>query len=185
MNRTLRYPVDDRNGHVTARFAPTVGSTAQNGEMGIGRRLKERRVELGLSVKQVADAAGMAPTTLYDLEREEQHSTTRLHALGRVLGLNPEWADSGHGPRLAGSPTAPVQLVDTDQKSTGATVDMANVARDVLEIALLIAATAEPFRSQLIALARSLPKVDQPASPGSAPDIVRLPGSDQPDRTKR
>jgi hypothetical protein len=35
---------------------------------------------------------------------------------------------------------------------------MGMVAKDVLEVALLIAATAEPFRSQLIALARSLPK---------------------------
>jgi transcriptional regulator with XRE-family HTH domain len=156
MNRTLRYPVDDRNGNVTSRVAPTVGSTAYANEMGIGRRLKERRLELRLSVKQVADAAGMAATTLYDLEREEQQSTTRLHALCKVLGLSTEWADSGHGHRLAGSPTPPVNLVGSDHGHSGG--DMGMVAKDVLEVALLIAATAEPFRSQLIALARSLPK---------------------------
>jgi transcriptional regulator with XRE-family HTH domain len=175
MNRTLRYPVDDRNGNVTSRRGPTVGSTAYANEMGIGRRLKERRLELGLSVKQVADAAGMAATTLYDLEREEQQSTTRLHALCKVLGLSTEWADSGHGHRLAGSPTTPVQLVQSDQGA-----DMGMAAKDVLEIALLIAATAEPFRSQLIAMARSLPKVGTIVT-GETGKFSILPGPDQTD----
>jgi transcriptional regulator with XRE-family HTH domain len=164
MPPTLRHPVDERNGQGGGRD----GNTASITDQSIGRRVKVRRVELGLSVKAVADAAGMAATTLYDLERGEQQSTTRLHALCRVLGLNPEWADSGRGARLAGSPTAAV--VEPNQGSE----DMAAiVAREVLELALLISTVAEPFRSQIVALARTLPKV-KPAE-GEDTGIYRVP----------
>jgi transcriptional regulator with XRE-family HTH domain len=173
MPPTLRFPVDDGNVSVTGGVGHTVSITDQNPGMGIGRRIKERRIELGLSVKSVADAAGMAATTLYDLEREEQHSTTRLHALCRVLGLNPEWADSGRGSRLSGSPTSAVEVVEPDQKTTAGDDMAAIIAREVLEIALLISSVAEPFRSQLMDLARTLPK-KKPAE-GEDTGVYRVP----------
>ena len=87
---------------VIGRQRDSVGSGGYRPDMGIGRRLQERRRELRLSVKDVAARAGMAPTTLYDLEREEQHSTTRLHSICKVLGLQVEWVESERGPRLVG-----------------------------------------------------------------------------------
>lgn len=86
--------------------------------MGIGRRLKERRKELGLSVVVVAARAGLRPTTLYDIEREEQHSTTRLHALCKVLGLNQDWVETGRGTRIAPQPVVGEDMVKSDHKLT-------------------------------------------------------------------
>jgi transcriptional regulator with XRE-family HTH domain len=156
MPPTLRYPVKDRNTSNTEGLPSSVSGTDYARTMGIGRKLKERRVELGLSVKQVADAAGMAATTLYDLEREEQHSTTRLHALCKVLGLNPEWADSGRGPRLVGSPTLAPDSVPQDQEQVRAGTDMASVMREALEVAILLSSLSEPIRSNVIGMVRAL-----------------------------
>lgn len=69
--------------------------------MTIGSRLKERRKELQLEVAEVARAVGMAPSTLYDVERGDQESSTKLHLLCALLGLNPKWVESGRGQRLA------------------------------------------------------------------------------------
>lgn len=69
--------------------------------MTIGNRLKERRKELRLSVAEVADAVGMAHSTLYDIERGDQESSTKLHLLCALLGLNPKWVETGRSTRLA------------------------------------------------------------------------------------
>jgi hypothetical protein len=67
-----------------------------------------------------------------------------------------------------------VDVVEPDQKNTAVGDEMAAiVAREVLEIALLISSVAEPFRSQLTALARTLPKV-KPAE-GEDTGIYRVP----------
>lgn len=72
--------------------------------MSIGSRLKGRRKELRLSVAEVADAVGMAHSTLYDIERGDQESSTKLHLLCAFLGLNPKWVETERGPRLAERP---------------------------------------------------------------------------------
>ena len=96
MASNLRFPVIG-----CQRYSVT--ESRYTDAMGIGRRIKERRKELKLRVEDVALRAGMRPSTLYDLEREEQHSTTRLHALCEVLGLSASWVESGKGARLAGA----------------------------------------------------------------------------------
>lgn len=75
--------------------------------MTIGQRLKDRRLELRLSVASVAHTVGIAPSTLYDVERGDQTSSTKLHLLCDLLGLNAKWVETGRGPRLAADlPTA-------------------------------------------------------------------------------
>lgn len=69
--------------------------------MTIGGRLKERRKELRLDVAEVARAVGIGASTLYDIERGDQASSTKLHLLCDFLGLNPKWVESGRGARLA------------------------------------------------------------------------------------
>lgn len=69
--------------------------------MSIGSKLKTRRIELDLDVADVARRVGMSATTLYDLERGEQRSTTKLAALCRLYGLNSEWVEYDRGARLA------------------------------------------------------------------------------------
>lgn len=73
--------------------------------MTIGSRLKSRRKELKLQVAEVARAVGMAPSTLYDIERGDQASSTKLHLLCAFLGLNPRWVETERGPRLAEAAT--------------------------------------------------------------------------------
>lgn len=68
--------------------------------MNPGQRLRERRVELNMTVAELARAAGMKPSTLYDLERGSSRSSRRLHVLCSQLGLNPQWVETGAGARL-------------------------------------------------------------------------------------
>lgn len=69
--------------------------------MNAGQRIKERRKELQMTVAALARAAGIAPSTLYDLERGDAQASTRMHALCQTLGLNPQWVETGAGARLA------------------------------------------------------------------------------------
>jgi transcriptional regulator with XRE-family HTH domain len=69
--------------------------------MNAGTRLKERRVELGMTVAELARSAGIAASTLYDLERGVSRSSRQMHRLCSALALNPDWVEAGVGPRLA------------------------------------------------------------------------------------
>jgi transcriptional regulator with XRE-family HTH domain len=63
--------------------------------MTIGERIKARRIAKGMSVKEIARASGLAVSTLYDIERGDQRSTTKLHLIADALGTTP--ADLEHG----------------------------------------------------------------------------------------
>lgn len=65
-----------------------------------GKRLKERRKELQLTVEEVARRASMGVTTVYDLERGTQKGSTKLHKIAKALGLHVEFIESGKLPRL-------------------------------------------------------------------------------------
>jgi transcriptional regulator with XRE-family HTH domain len=154
MPHRVRDPVGNRKHSVSGQLAPTVNGTDYDSGMAIGEKIKQRREELRLSIKQLATAAGMGPTTLYDLERGDQQTSTRLHALCKVLGLNPEWVADGRGPRLVQNFQNPVfsdPPVTAGISDTGMH-DMAHMARDVFEVALLLSTLAEPMRSRMIAL---------------------------------
>ena len=69
--------------------------------MNTGERIRDRRQELGMSVIQLAKAAGLKPSTIYDLERGDNSTSRRLHAICQTLGLNMAWAETGAGERLA------------------------------------------------------------------------------------
>lgn len=69
--------------------------------MTIGERIKARRIARGLSVKEIARASGLAVSTLYDIERGDQRSTTKLHLIADALGTTPAELEHGGplGPR--------------------------------------------------------------------------------------
>ena len=93
MLETLRFPVIPCQRYSVTEFRYKF-------VMSIGKRLKQRRIEIGLEVADVAKRVGMAASTLYDLERGDQHSSAKLAALCRLYGLNPDWAEFNTGPRL-------------------------------------------------------------------------------------
>lgn len=161
MPQRLRHNVTPRN-----RIASpdSVGGTLYDYGMGIGRKIKERREELEAqdpvkySVEATAKAAGMKnASTLYGLEREDQKSTTRLHALCSYLGLNVDWVDRGVGPRLvADKPSRVGSMVQADQDSPTGATDVAKVMRDAMEFGLLVTDLPESKRQLLLSLARAM-----------------------------
>lgn len=68
--------------------------------MTVGERIKSARKAHTptVGVKQLAEAVGLAVSTLYDLERGEQDSTTKLHAIAEYLGVRARWLETGQGP---------------------------------------------------------------------------------------
>lgn len=56
---------------------------------------------MGISVVALAKVTGIAPPTLYELERGDMRGSTKMHRICAALGLNPEWVETGVGPRLA------------------------------------------------------------------------------------
>lgn len=66
-----------------------------------GERIRIRRKELQLDVRDVARQAGLAVTTLYELENGRQRRSTRMHAVCAVLGLRDEYVETGRLPRLS------------------------------------------------------------------------------------
>jgi transcriptional regulator with XRE-family HTH domain len=182
MTRSVRDPVGSRNSPVSEQLGHSVSTTDYDSGMAIGEKIKQRREELRLSIKDLADAAGMGPTTLYDLERGDQKTTTRLHALCKVLGLNPDWVADGRGPRLMQSLQNPVSSVPPDTGDTGLH-DMAHMARDVFEVALLLSTLAEPMRSRLVALIHAAAGQQVSVDPTAEPKDQ--PPANKPDDTLR
>lgn len=50
-----------------------------------------------LSRQELADAVGMAKTTLGTLEDNRQHSTAKLHRIAEYFGVRPAWLETGTG----------------------------------------------------------------------------------------
>lgn len=67
--------------------------------MTIGARIKEARTSAGISVAELASAAGLKPTTIYDLERGDSDSTTKLHLIADFLKVHAKWLETGKGPK--------------------------------------------------------------------------------------
>jgi transcriptional regulator with XRE-family HTH domain len=63
--------------------------------MSIGARITQARKQQGLSPKALADAVGLAASTLNELENGESKSTTKLHRIAAVLKKSPEWFETG------------------------------------------------------------------------------------------
>ncbi len=75
--------------------------------MRIGQRIRAARLahEPQISVAKLAHAVGMAPSTLYDLERGDSESTTKLHLIAEFLGVRVLWLETGRGEMREGAVT--------------------------------------------------------------------------------
>jgi phage repressor protein C with HTH and peptisase S24 domain len=76
----------------------------------VGQRVKFARKNAGLSIQQLSRKAGIAPTTLYDLERGDQKSTTKLPLIADATGYESAWLQTGQGNKSA------EKLPDTQNK---------------------------------------------------------------------
>ncbi|MGZ0026410.1 XRE family transcriptional regulator [Stenotrophomonas sp. S4] len=65
----------------------------------IGSRIRAEREALGISRGELAKFAGIAPTTLSNLELGLSKSTTALHRIAARLGVKTDWLETGRGPK--------------------------------------------------------------------------------------
>lgn len=70
----------------------------------IGERIRTRRKDLRISVEELARAAELRPSTLYDLERGNSRSTTKLHLIAARLRVDVHWLE--HGGTMTALPAA-------------------------------------------------------------------------------
>ena len=67
----------------------------------LGHRVREARKARGLSRKSVAISAGMAYSTLADIENDASFTCTRIAQLAQALGVNSLWLETESGPMQA------------------------------------------------------------------------------------
>jgi transcriptional regulator with XRE-family HTH domain len=82
----------------------------------IGERIKERRLARGMTGMALAKAAGIAASTLTELERGDSKGSKHLHRIAAALGVDPAELDPPRGRRSQGDaagklPTAHSQQV--------------------------------------------------------------------------
>jgi DNA-binding XRE family transcriptional regulator len=162
MKRSVRDSGQPDNTVRQAIQGNPVLSEAYSPEMGIGAKILTRREELGIRRSALAKRVGLSRQTLYDLEKEKQQSTTKLHLLCKELNLNPDWVEFSRGPRLVSiSGTSPaafpaVESAPPDQTTTEwTTEDMGGLARDVVQAALLLTTLTISQRSAIDAVIRT------------------------------
>lgn len=118
--------------------------------MNAGQRLKARRVELNMTVAQLARTAGIAASTLYDLERGDSHSSRQMHRLCSSLGLNPDWVETGLGPRLVNEEPAENTLEIT-YRGARITPEAARLAAQIERLDDVVRAHIEGMVESLLA----------------------------------
>ena len=146
----------------------------------IGSRIRAEREAQQVSRAELAKYAGIAPTTLSDLELGESKSTTALHKIATRLGLRAEWIETGKGPKHApalnqtesgarGSQLArldPAKIVITtrainrilDRRSKGLTLDLTETldAELFAEAYAECEAMTEPSEADMVAVVADL-----------------------------
>lgn len=93
MRRNLRHSVIACQRHPVTAFRCNEGVT-------IGKRIRERRDELDLTLAELSKLCDVPPSTLSDIEHERQNSSTKLHKIADALGVHVSWLETGKGARL-------------------------------------------------------------------------------------
>ena len=112
----------------------------------IGERIKKRRKELAISVEELARAAELRPTTLYDLERGNSRSTTKLHLIAAKLRVDVHWLEHG----------GTMQAVPAIVSALPATVHGYAISPEAARLAAEWEKLEEPARSQIQTMIESL-----------------------------
>ncbi|QEI09452.1 helix-turn-helix transcriptional regulator [Pigmentiphaga aceris] len=67
----------------------------------LSERMKEARVQAGLSQAELAKQLGAGQSTIASIENGRNQSSGRLVEIAQLLQVNPTWLASGQGPRKA------------------------------------------------------------------------------------
>jgi phage repressor protein C with HTH and peptisase S24 domain len=111
ISTTLRYSVDSGQRHSVTEFR-------SNAEMEtIGTRIRAEREAQRISRNDLAKAAGIAPTTLSNLELGLSKSSTALHKIAARLGVRTDWLETGKLPK--GDDRTVVSLIAENETPPG------------------------------------------------------------------
>lgn len=97
MRRTLRNSVSLCQRHSVTAFR-------SNPCMRTGDRIRAEREAQKISRTELARYAGIATSTLSDLELGLSKGTTALHKIAERLGVNPTWLETGRGAKHPSHP---------------------------------------------------------------------------------
>jgi len=106
MDATLRYSVAPCQRHSVTEFRFNMNMDT------IGNRIRAERETQGITRADLARAAGIAPTTLSDLELGLSKSTTQLHKIAQRLAVRVEWLETGKGAKSAPDANADSEYAD-------------------------------------------------------------------------
>ena len=67
-------------------------------ETNLAERLKQARINKGLTQKSLADLIGVSQAAIQKIETGKAANTTRLVDLAKALNVRPEWLSGGNGP---------------------------------------------------------------------------------------
>jgi transcriptional regulator with XRE-family HTH domain len=73
------------------KHLPKLGCKMSKKYQGLGERAKERRKELGLTLREVAASVGMTDVAVCRIEQRGSSLRPTIDALARALQVSPEW----------------------------------------------------------------------------------------------
>lgn len=76
----------------------------------LGRRVRQARKAEGLTQVQLAKKAGVAQSTISELEKGENVGSVHLVAIARALRRRPQWIETGLPPEFEGGGNWPFTL---------------------------------------------------------------------------
>lgn len=85
------------------------------GESTFGKRVREARIEAKLTQAGLGKLCDLKQPTVAEIEADEYQGSKRLNAMARALKVNPEWLETGRGPKHL-LHTSPVVLVEGSEE---------------------------------------------------------------------
>lgn len=79
----------------------------------IGQRIRALRREKGIAVKALAQAVGVTPSAISELEHGRVKTSTVLHRIAAELGVSVAWLDTGTGAKYRVEQPAATYSTDT------------------------------------------------------------------------
>lgn len=106
-----------RNTVMVCQRHSVTGIRSDNG-MTTGERIRAEREAQGVSRAELAKAAGIAVSTLSDLELGLSKGTTALHKIAARLGVRAEWFETGRGQKSSAHGVSQPLTLDAGKLAT-------------------------------------------------------------------
>ena len=121
--------------------------------MTYGDRVKAARLHAKLSVTELARKVGLGKTTLYDIERGDQESSSRTASIAHVTRVNGMWLEVGKGSMLdeiEGSPpaTRPAGEIEIPELEVAGSMGDGTYPPDHIDVVKMVSVNVADLRRQ-------------------------------------